>query len=65
MLCISVVLQSPCLLEVKAKSVYPAERNCYYGLLVPTQLTKIGDTIYLVDSYHNQILYSTAYGVLS
>ena len=64
-LCISVVLQSPCLLEVKAESVYPAERNSYYGLLVPTQLTKIGDTFYLVDSYHNQILYSTAYGVLS
>lgn len=64
-LCISVLLQSPCLLEADAKAVCPAERNSYYGLLVPTQLTKIGDTFYLVDSYHDQVLYSTAYGVLS
>lgn len=65
MLCIIVMLQSPCLLEAEAEAACPSERNSYYGLLVPTQLTKIGDTFYLVDSYHNQILYSTSYGVLS
>lgn len=60
-----IMLQSPYLLTAKAETFYPTERNSYYGLLVPTQLTKIGDTFYLVDSYHNQILHSTAYGVLS
>jgi len=58
-------LQSPALLTVKADAACPSERNSYYGLLVPTQLVKIGDTFYLTDSYHNQILYSDAYGVLS
>ena len=64
-LCFCMILQGPCMLSVRAETFYPEQRNSYYGLLVPTQLTKIGDTFYLVDSYHNQILYSTAYGVLS
>lgn len=65
LLCLCIILQSPYLLTAEAGGFYKAERNSYYGLLVPTQLTKIGDTFYLVDSYHNQILHSTAYGVLS
>ncbi len=64
-LCLGMILQSPCLLTAKAGTFYPTERNSYYGLLVPTQITKIGDTFYLVDSYHDQVLYSTQYGVLS
>lgn len=47
--------------EVKAteRSVFhPARENSYYELLVPAQLTKIGDTYYLTDVYHDQILCS-------
>lgn len=62
-LCFCMMWQGPCMISVKAETFYPAERNSYNRLLVPTQLTKIGDTFYLVDSYHNQILYSTEYGV--
>lgn len=64
-LCLCILMQSSGLLTAKAGVFYPVERNSYYGLLVPTQLTKIGDTFYLVDSYHNQVLFSTQYGVLS
>ena len=50
-------------IEVTAKSVFhPVRENNYYNLLVPTQMTKIGDTYYLVDSYHNQILCSKNMG---
>ncbi len=63
--CFCLMLQGPCLLTANAETFYPTERNSYYGLLVPTQLVKIGDTFYLVDSYHNQVLHSKAYGVLS
>ncbi len=64
-LCFCILLQGPYMLTVDAAAFNPAQRNSYYGLLVPTQLTKIGDTYYLVDSYHNQILYNTSYGALS
>lgn len=64
-LCFCMILQGPCMLSVRAETFYPVQQNSYRGVLVPTQLTKIGDTFYLVDSYHNQILYSTAYGVSS
>lgn len=64
-LCLCIILQSSCLLTVQAGKFYPTAGNSYYGLLVPTQLTKIGDTFYLVDSYHNQILYHPTYSALS
>lgn len=62
-LCFCMIWQGSCMLSVRAETFYPAERNSYNRLLAPTQLTKIGDTFYLVDSYHDQVLYSTAYGV--
>ncbi len=39
--------------------------NPYDKLVIPTQITKIGDTYYIVDSYHNQILYSPSYNQAS
>ena len=35
-------------------------QNPHSSLLVPTQITKIGDDYFLVDCYHNQILTSTS-----
>ena len=35
-------------------------KNPFTDLSVPTQITKIGDTYFLVDCYHNQILYSSS-----
>lgn len=60
-LCLWVLMQGFCGFTVKA-AFYPTEGNVYYELLVPTQLTKIGDTYYLMDSYHNQILCSKRLG---
>lgn len=46
-------------ITVTAKEVFhPAKENIHYELFAPTQLVKIGDAYYLVDSYHNQILCS-------
>lgn len=46
-------------IEVTAKfAFHPARENGRSELFVPTQLTRIGDTYYLVDCYNNQILYS-------
>ena len=33
-------------------------RNPYSDLSVPTSVTKIGDTCFIVDCYHNQIIYA-------
>ena len=35
-----------------------AASNGYSYLLMPTQITKINNTYYIVDSNHNQIIYS-------
>lgn len=40
------------------EAFHPLKENTYYELLAPTQLVKLGDTYYLVDSYHHQILCS-------
>lgn len=60
-LCLWILAQDFCAFTADA-AFYPTEGNIYYELLVPTQLTKIGDTYYLVDSYHNQILCSKRLG---
>jgi len=46
-----------------AGTYYPGYRNAYEDLSVPTQIEKIGDTYYIVDSYHNQVLYSKGVGI--
>ena len=46
------VLCSQPALQVSAAS------NGYSYLLMPTQITKINNTYYIVDSNHNQIIYS-------
>lgn len=46
-----------------AANYYPGYENTYDKLSVPTQVEKIGDTYYIVDSYHNQVLYSKGVGV--
>lgn len=50
-------------LAVQAGNYYPGYRNSYDKLAVPTQIEKVGDTYYLVDSYHNQVLFSKGAGV--
>lgn len=35
------------------------KNNSFENLCVPTQMTKIGDEYFIVDCYHNQIIYST------
>lgn len=37
---------------------YPSSNNAYSRLHVPTQITKIENTYYIVDCYHDQIIYS-------
>ncbi|MCI6629236.1 MAG: hypothetical protein MSH20_00305, partial [Lachnospiraceae bacterium] len=37
---------------------YPSSNNAYGQLSVPTQITKLGNTYYIVDCYHDQIIYS-------
>lgn len=37
---------------------YPSSNNGFSQLHVPTQITKIGNTYYIVDCYHDQIIYS-------
>lgn len=37
---------------------YPSSNNAYGQLSVPTQVTKLGNTYYIVDCYHDQIIYS-------
>lgn len=61
LLCLWILAQDFCVFTSDA-AFHPTEENIYYELLVPTQLTKIGDTYYLVDSYHNQILCSKRLG---
>ena len=61
LLCLWLLTQDFCAFTVNA-AFCPTKENIYYELLVPTQLTKIGDTYYLVDSYHNQILCSKRLG---
>lgn len=45
--------------DIQEKSLEPisCEKNTYDILNVATYLTKIGDTYFLVDCYHNQILF--------
>lgn len=70
LLCLCILLQNSGVMAaelpkaaVTAKSVFhPTKDNSYYELLVPAQLTKIGDTYYLMDVYHNQILCSKNLG---
>ncbi len=52
-----------CMLLITPSFTAKAEviQNPYDMLIVPTQITKIGDTYYIVDSYHNQVLYSPSY----
>lgn len=38
--------------------VYTSTDNIYNNLKVPTQITKLGDTYFIVDCYHNQVIYS-------
>lgn len=47
--------------EVSASS-YPSSNNGYNYLQVPTQITKYGNTYFLVDCYHDQIIYSENLG---
>ncbi|MCR4587492.1 MAG: hypothetical protein K5682_03685 [Lachnospiraceae bacterium] len=42
----------------------PAFKNSYRTLSVPTQVTKIGDTYFLVDAYHDRVLYSDSVGTI-
>ena len=37
---------------------YPSSNNGFDYLQVPTQITKFGNTYYIADCYHNQIIYS-------
>lgn len=60
-LCLCMLMQRSDLLMVEAGNFYQTYGNVYNQLFVPTQLTKIGDEFYLVDSYHNQILTSNKY----
>lgn len=48
-------------LTVKAEGGYDREKNQNDTLHVPSQINKIGDTYYLVDCYHDQILYNSTY----
>lgn len=57
LLCLWILTQDFCTFTASA-AFYPTKENIYYELLVPTQLTKIEDTYFMVDSYHNQILCS-------
>lgn len=38
--------------------VYKSTNNIYDSLKVPTQITKLGDTYFIVDCYHDQIIYN-------
>lgn len=40
------------------KPTYVSTDNIYQNLKVPTQITKIGDTYFIVDCYHDQVIYS-------
>ena len=37
---------------------YPSSNNGFDYLQVPTQITKLGNTYYIADCYHDQIIYS-------
>lgn len=41
---------------------YPSSANGYGYLQVPTQVTKVGNTYFIVDCYHDQIIYSENLG---
>ncbi len=41
------------------KNAYENPKNPYKELKIPTEITKIGDKYFIVDCYHDQILYST------
>jgi hypothetical protein len=43
-------------------SSYAASTNSYSYLLMPTQITKINNTYFIVDANHNQVLYSSSLG---
>lgn len=47
--------------EVSAAS-YPSSNNGYGFLQVPTQITKCGNTYFIADCYHDQIIYSENLG---
>ncbi len=50
--------------QVLAGEYLPAYPNTNRTLSVPTQVTKIGDTCYLVDCYHNRVLFSDSVGTV-
>ena len=58
LLAVSVCFFSPHTTKTVSAS-YPSSNNAYGQLSVPTQITKIGNTYYIVDCYHDQIIYST------
>ena len=49
-------------LQTEAGTFFPAYSNTYKDLRVPTEVAKIGDTYYITDSYHNQVIYSKGVG---
>lgn len=52
----------PCATATASDS-YPSSNNDFSYLHVPTQITKIGNTYYIADCYHDQIIYSDSSGV--
>ena len=43
--------------DISAASEAKPKRNPYPGLSVPTYLNKVGDTYFLVDCYHDQVIF--------
>lgn len=41
---------------------YPSSPNGYSSLLMPTQVTKVNNTYFILDCYHNQVIYSDNIG---
>lgn len=42
----------------RAAESYDVKRNTYSDLSIPTQITKIDDTYFIVDCYHNLVIYN-------
>ncbi len=63
LLVLSLMQFPPSLSVVRAEMFYPASRlNSYNELQAPAQVSKIGDTYFIVDSGHNQVIYSKSIG---